>query len=668
MIEKFDREEKTGVVMQLDFEKAFDSIEWKFMFEVLERFNLGKTFVKFVRCCYSDIYSCVNNNGYTTNWFKLGRGVRQGCPLSCILFILCVEIMGTRIRKNIDIKGIKIGNVEQKLKQFADDCSCFLKNIESIYTLIDCIKGFSLQSGLKLNSEKSILFFLGPWKNKDANIFNMRIERSTLNMLGVEIGRSKDIKRQKKFEIKIPKLINQLYIHSQRDLSLCGKILLTKTFGISKFIHPLAITDSSKLVLDKIQTEINKFIWSYKPPKVKHTVITGSTWQSGLGSIDVKSKYKALKMPWIHRIIQGKGWNDIILEYFEPMGGIEFLLRCNYDTDYLEWIPKFYKEMLDYFKSIRYVYDGENIIWNNKYITVDRKSIFWKDWFEKGVIFIQDFLNINGTWMSFQEFTSKYKIRTNFLKYLGILSSVKSAIKLINVDLSKRPFVDFQSREFKLCSGRLINLKKAKSRDFYTEFLEDNLEAPTAIFKWLKDYDLNEDMFYKSLPMVQTCTKEPKLLALQFKIIHNIINCKSNLFKWKISEDDICEFCKTSEKDDIIHALFRCDHTKQFLTEIFRRIDPFSTCFGKLEIESFLFGVEDPAQNVIILVLKKYILNVRTYKLQFSINNVMRQIFRRIVLDLKTMSWERFIIKWQSFQNLIEQAQNYWEVESDMIR
>ena len=61
---------------------------------------------------------------------------------------------GTRIRKKINIQGVK-----KELKQFADDCSCFLKNIESIYTLIDCIEGFSLQSGLKLNSEKSILFF-----------------------------------------------------------------------------------------------------------------------------------------------------------------------------------------------------------------------------------------------------------------------------------------------------------------------------------------------------------------------------------------------------------------------------------------------------------------------------------------------------------------------------
>ena len=121
--------------------------------------------------------------------------------------------MGTGIRKNENIKGIQIGQFEHKLKQFADDCLCFLRNIEFIYTLIDCIKGFSLQSGLKLNAEKSILFFLGPWKNKKINILDMRVEICTLNMLGVEIGRNETIKQHKNFEQIIPKLVHQLHMN-----------------------------------------------------------------------------------------------------------------------------------------------------------------------------------------------------------------------------------------------------------------------------------------------------------------------------------------------------------------------------------------------------------------------------------------------------------------------
>ena len=81
--------------------------------------------------------------------------------------------------------------------------------------------------------------------------------------------------------------------------------------------------------------------------------------------------------------------------------------------------------MLDNFKTIKYAYNIKCIIWKNKHITIDGKSIYWKDWYENDVIFIQDFMNKNGTWMSFNQFSNNYNIRTNFLKHLGILSAVK---------------------------------------------------------------------------------------------------------------------------------------------------------------------------------------------------------------------------------------------------
>ena len=96
------------------------------------------------------------------------------------------------------------------------------------------------------------------------------------------------------------------------------------------------------------------------------------------------------------------------------MEGIEFLLTCNYDTKSLSWIPTFYRKILEYIKETSTDYEGECIIWDNKYIQVGGKSIFWKEWYEKGIIYIHDFCNLNGEWMTFQEFCSKYNIRTIF--------------------------------------------------------------------------------------------------------------------------------------------------------------------------------------------------------------------------------------------------------------
>ena len=66
-----------GILLQLDFEKAFDTIEWEFIWKTLEKFNFGPIFIQMVKTCYSDIETGIMNNGYNTGWFKPTRGIRQ---------------------------------------------------------------------------------------------------------------------------------------------------------------------------------------------------------------------------------------------------------------------------------------------------------------------------------------------------------------------------------------------------------------------------------------------------------------------------------------------------------------------------------------------------------------------------------------------------------------
>ena len=80
---------------------------------------MGRTF-------YNNIQSCVLNNGHATPFLELGRGVRQGCPLSGILFAVAVEILANSIRNDSLIEGINIKGREYKISQYADDTSCFV--------------------------------------------------------------------------------------------------------------------------------------------------------------------------------------------------------------------------------------------------------------------------------------------------------------------------------------------------------------------------------------------------------------------------------------------------------------------------------------------------------------------------------------------------------------
>ena len=82
-----DEQNIPGIMLQLDFEKAFDSIEWNFIWKTLEKFNFWENFINVIKLCYNNIESTVINNGFLCGWFQLERGMRQGCPLSGFVFL-----------------------------------------------------------------------------------------------------------------------------------------------------------------------------------------------------------------------------------------------------------------------------------------------------------------------------------------------------------------------------------------------------------------------------------------------------------------------------------------------------------------------------------------------------------------------------------------------------
>ena len=108
LLEQTERENIPGILLQLDFRKAFDTIEWQMIQQVLSIFNFGVSIKRWIETFYCNAESSVINNGFTTRQLKLSQGVRQGCPLSPYLFILSVEILASKIRQDNSICGVFI--------------------------------------------------------------------------------------------------------------------------------------------------------------------------------------------------------------------------------------------------------------------------------------------------------------------------------------------------------------------------------------------------------------------------------------------------------------------------------------------------------------------------------------------------------------------------------
>ena len=151
----------SGILVAIDFEKAFDFLNFSFLIRVLHAFNFGPSFIHWVRVLYNKVFSCVMNNDFTSGPFSLSRGVRQGDPLSPYLFILALEILAVKIRNDNNVQGIRIGEKIVKLTLFADDMTCFIKDIRSYSILFETLRAFRAFSGLKVNKDKTEALALG---------------------------------------------------------------------------------------------------------------------------------------------------------------------------------------------------------------------------------------------------------------------------------------------------------------------------------------------------------------------------------------------------------------------------------------------------------------------------------------------------------------------------
>ena len=158
-------EQIEGLLLFIDFEKAFDSIEWSFIEKTLKYYSFGNSLITWIKLFYTDMCSCVQNNGWSSDFFTLSRGVRQGCPPSPYLFILCAEILANAVRNDPKVRGIKVFDTECKISQYADDTTFILDGSQSSFSRsLYLLDTFALISGLKVNYDKTEALWIGSRK------------------------------------------------------------------------------------------------------------------------------------------------------------------------------------------------------------------------------------------------------------------------------------------------------------------------------------------------------------------------------------------------------------------------------------------------------------------------------------------------------------------------
>ena len=237
---------------------------------------------------------------------------------------------------------------------------------------------------------------------------------------------------------------------------------------------------------------------------------------------------------------------------FQEKGGLNFLLKCNYDTKYFPQLPAFYKNILKFFQELKilYGYDQESdvVLYNNKEILVDETPVYLSNWMKE-----------DGSYLSFQEFKGKFSCKTNFLQYFQIISAIPDRLrsKARQIESVNNQFFTSNDHLFHLNGNFTLNLDKAKSRDFYNLLIAKiHTGGQAGPKRWSEILSLNDEKWAKIFKSIRKLCKETKLKEFQFKFIHRIVVTKRELFKYGIKTDEECCFC--GEKDSIDHTFIHC--------------------------------------------------------------------------------------------------------------
>ena len=300
------------------------------------------------------------------------------------------------------------------------------------------------------------------------------------------------------FDKKLVKIKSLLESWKRRTLTPIGRIQVIKSLIISQFNHLfISLPNPEVTFISQLNQVLFNFLWNSKIDKVKRNTIIMNYSDGGLKMIDIVSFIDSLKLSWIRRLFQSTSkWQNVISTFVD----INILSNCG--REYIQICQnksknKFWKDVFKAWGRLGYKQDTEILcennllkspLWYNKKILINKKPIFYKEWYQRGVTLINDLIKSSHPYSFYthEEFTQTFGVTCHFLEYNGVVSAVKKYLSLSN----------FQGKKVQypvLPSCLEIFFKNVKgTKDFYSVFLRSNIVS-TGRKKWNEKLDLEEN-------------------------------------------------------------------------------------------------------------------------------------------------------------------------------
>jgi len=642
-----------GMLISIDFEKAFDSMEWDFVFRAMAYFGFSSKFIGWIRTLYNGIESCTTNNGHISNYFKLERGVRQGCPLSPYLFILGAEILGLYIRQSALIPHIYISEYSSSISQYADDTTIItFRNNNILRNTFRILRDFNIISGLKVNEKKTQIMEMGNLgQNK---LYHSNIVEHMI-ILGIDITHD----RSKLIELNYNPIMNKikicLNIWRQRNLSLFGRIEIVKGLAISRLVYVMSMLPSpSEDYFKEIDTILNKFIWKDKPAKIRGTVLRNLKENGGANMMNIRLQDKCLKLNWITRLCNNSGcWKECVLKFLPVSeNNIDYFFNGNLKvTDLSLQCSKnsIWTDIIKYWCEFNYVsaddlFTRQDVLathlWLNSNIRIRNHPVFWKEWFNNGLEIINDMMDeLTGNLLSWKEIKNKFNLNGNYLNYYSLISALPKSWKIIlgtKIDTENNSSIEVTESIF----DKLMTYPKA-TRGFYKYITDNSNDQPyDRLEKWNRDLEMEYDDldWYELINECYRCTVSVQLRSFIYKFAMRDLFPKSRLLKMKLATSATCDKCH-NEPEDILHMFWTCPT----IIEVWKEMEAWiSNTLGinlVLDAQMALMNITDidvsffPVITLILTLVKQTIYYNRESKIQVTKANLIRVIYKNEYIE-----------------------------------
>lgn len=597
----------SGLLLAVDYRKAFDTIRWNLVFHALDLFGFGEFIISAIKMLFNNIKTCVLNAGYSSQYFYPSRGIRQGCCCSPSLFVIAVELLAILVRDSVDIRGITIARKQIKVSQYADDATFFVNDFPSLNALLHLLARFALMSGLNINHQKSYLLLLGHHLDPPLEYQHIRIaEQVTILGITFRNDMSEDQNYALNFAPKLDKIQSICSTWLHRSLSMKGKVLIISSLLSSILQYPCSVLPTPIRAVIEFKKIVTGFFWNDKRGKVAYNTLIQNIADGGIRLPDLTTRIQTTHLFWVKYL-----WNnpDSLMAAFLKdtlaYEDIQSMLRAK--TNFAARLPRrhcFLSNILSTWAKLHNTVPKDEsqiqheLIWDNDHIRVSSSTVRWSTWKDAGILCINDLLHSTlPRFLSHAELGDKFGIAVSFLDILQIRSAIPPLWKrkLVNAadpNIQPKPTID-------TIDGDSISIAGMSTKSLYYALIRFLKPSITSQTKWNVLFPLDaagaNEYWSKAYQSPYKYSRDTKLQAFQFRLLHRFIPCNRFLRNIKIKEDDKCSFCPAS--DTIQHFLFECPIVVTFWAQIVAWFARETDLHLHVSLRTFLFGLPDTVPN-----------------------------------------------------------------------